>query len=47
MEACGRLGIDIPALCYREGLDHFTSCMMCVVKDKKTGRTLPSCSARA
>lgn len=47
LEAAGRLGIEIPTLCYREGYDHFTSCMVCVVKDKKTGRTLPSCSARA
>lgn len=47
LEAAGRLGIEIPTLCYREGYDHFTSCMVCVVKDKKTGRTHPACSARA
>lgn len=47
MAAAQRLGIEIPALCYREGYDYFTSCMMCVVKDKKTGKTLPACSARA
>jgi len=47
MEAARRLGIEIPALCYREGYDYFTSCMMCVVKEKKTGKTLPACSARA
>lgn len=47
MEAARRLGIEIPALCYREGYDYFTSCMMCVVKDKKSGKTLPACSARA
>ena len=47
MEAARRLGIEIPALCYREGYDYFTSCMMCVVKDKKSGKTLPACSGRA
>jgi NADPH-dependent glutamate synthase beta subunit-like oxidoreductase len=47
LEAARRPGIDIPALCYRDGYDYFTSCMMCTVKDKKSGRTLPACSARA
>ena len=47
MEAARRLDIEIPALCYREGYDYFTSCMMCVVKDRKSGKTLPACSARA
>ena len=47
MEAARRIGIEVPALCYREGYDHFTSCMMCMVKDKKSGKTLPACSARA
>jgi NADPH-dependent glutamate synthase beta subunit-like oxidoreductase/ferredoxin len=47
MEAARRLGIEIPALCYTEGYDYFTSCMMCMVKDKKSGKTLPACSARA
>jgi len=45
-QAAAKLGIDIPALCYKEGHEHFTSCMMCVVKDKTSGKTLPSCSAR-
>lgn len=47
IQAASRLGIEIPTLCYSEGYDYFTSCMMCVVKDKKTGRSLPACSARA
>ncbi len=45
IEAAGRLGIEIPTLCYLSGYEYFTSCMMCVVRDKKTGRTLPACSA--
>ncbi len=47
LEAAHRVGVEIPTLCFREGYDHFTSCMVCMVKDKKTGRTLPACSARA
>ena len=46
MEAARRIGIEVPALCYREGYDHFTSCMMCMVKDMKAGKNVPACSAR-
>ena len=45
--AAKEAGIDIPVMCYKEGYDYFTSCMMCVVKDTKTGKTLPACSAQA
>ena len=45
-QAAAQAGIDIPALCYKEGHEHFTSCMVCVVKDKFSGRTMPACSAR-
>jgi len=39
------LGIHIPTLCYEEGSGHFTSCMVCMVKEKGSGRMLPACSA--
>jgi len=39
------LGIHIPTLCYEEGTEHFTSCMICMVKEMKSGRLLPACSA--
>ncbi|MCB1231091.1 MAG: (2Fe-2S)-binding protein [Verrucomicrobiae bacterium] len=45
--AAKQAGIDIPVMCYREGYDYFTSCMMCVVKDTTSGKTLPACSAQA
>jgi NADH dehydrogenase/NADH:ubiquinone oxidoreductase subunit G len=45
LEAAHRVGVEIPTLCFREGYDHFTSCMVCVVKDKASGRTMPACSA--
>jgi len=32
-------------MCYLDGHEHFTSCMMCVVKDVEKGRLVPSCSA--
>ena len=43
--AAQKLGIEIPVMCYKPGLPHFTSCMICMVKDKASGRMLPACSA--
>jgi ferredoxin len=40
------LGHEIPHLCYYEGLEHYTSCMLCMVKDGKTGTLIPSCSLK-
>lgn len=45
--AARKLGIEIPTMCYKEGYDYFTSCMMCVVKDNTSGKVLPACSAQA
>ena len=39
------VGVEIPVMCYKEGHDYFTSCMICEVKDKTSGRVLPACSA--
>ncbi len=44
-QAARDLGIHIPTLCLEENGEHFTSCMICMVKDKKSGRMLPACSA--
>ena len=38
-------GISIPGLCGEPRISKTTSCFVCVVKDKKTGKFLPSCSA--
>jgi ferredoxin len=46
-EAARQLGIEIPTLCYLDGADHFTSCMVCLVKDNRNGKLLPSCSTPA
>ena len=45
IEAARLNGIDIPSLCYKKGLPHYTSCMICMVKDENNNRFIPSCSA--
>jgi hypothetical protein len=46
MEVIRGTGTDIPSMCYMEDTDHFTSCMVCVVKDRKSGKIIPSCSMK-
>ncbi|HET6556942.1 MAG TPA: FAD-dependent oxidoreductase [Prolixibacteraceae bacterium] len=46
-QAAKFMGIDIPTMCYLEGTEHFTSCMVCLVKDAKNGRFFASCSTPA
>ena len=38
-------GIEIPTLCREQRISRTTSCFVCVVRDKKTGKFLPSCSS--
>ncbi|HIG28894.1 MAG TPA: FAD-dependent oxidoreductase, partial [Verrucomicrobiales bacterium] len=45
-QAAEKVGIKVPVMCYKEGYDYFTSCMICMVKDQKTGMTHPACSAK-
>ncbi|HOW17225.1 MAG TPA: 2Fe-2S iron-sulfur cluster-binding protein, partial [bacterium] len=45
MELAEKNGIEIPSLCYDKRFPHYTSCFVCMVKDLRTGRFLPSCSA--
>ncbi len=44
LDAAARAGVAIPTLCHREDLPHFTSCMVCAVLDRRSGRLLPACS---
>lgn len=44
LEVIRESGIEVPSMCYLKGLPHFSSCMICVVKDRKSGRMIPSCS---
>ena len=45
LEVARANGIEIPSLCREQRVSKTTSCFVCVVKDQKTGRFLPSCSA--
>lgn len=47
LDACRKLGIQIPTMCFLEGYEPYTSCMVCVVRDVKTGKFLASCTALA
>ena len=43
--ACAeRHGVSIPAICHAAGITHNTSCFVCIVKEVRSGRMLPSCS---
>jgi predicted molibdopterin-dependent oxidoreductase YjgC len=45
LEAAKSLGVLIPTLCHSDQVEHYTSCMVCMVKDQATGKFLPSCTA--
>ncbi|HJN14525.1 MAG TPA: FAD-dependent oxidoreductase, partial [Armatimonadota bacterium] len=47
LDAASKLGINIPTLCHREGLQAETSCLVCVVKVDGRDRLLPSCATVA
>jgi len=44
MNAAAKAGVVIPSMCYKEGFHNHPSCMICVVKDAKTGNLFPSCA---
>jgi NADH dehydrogenase/NADH:ubiquinone oxidoreductase subunit G len=44
LDAARKLGIEIPTLCFLEGCRPETSCMVCLVKDLRTGKFLPACA---
>lgn len=47
LDAAARAGKRIPTLCHMKGVAHYSSCMVCMVRDKKNGQFIPSCSALA
>ncbi len=47
LDAIRLAGTDVPTLCHLEGSAPFTSCMMCTVLDKTSGKTFASCSIPA
>ena len=44
LTAAKQLGIEVPTLCWKEGLEHVTSCMLCMVENRQTNTLLPACS---
>ncbi|MCY1720900.1 FAD-dependent oxidoreductase [Prolixibacteraceae bacterium Z1-6] len=46
MKAAQQMGIDIPNMCWHDELEHFTSCMICMVKNQSNGKLFPSCSVK-
>ncbi len=47
LTAARELGIAVPTLCHGDGLEPFTSCMLCVVEDTRTGLLHPACTTPA
>lgn len=45
LEVATANGIKIPTLCRESRISKTTSCFVCVVRDRKTGRYMPSCAA--
>jgi ferredoxin len=44
LNAAKTLGVDIPTMCYLEGNCNHPSCMVCIVKDNRSGLLHPSCA---
>jgi predicted molibdopterin-dependent oxidoreductase YjgC len=44
LDAARDAGLHIPTLCHKDGLPHYTSCMVCMVKDNRTKSFIASCS---
>ncbi len=47
LEAARKLGIDVPTLCYVEGYEASTSCLVCMVKLRASNRLVPACGTKA
>lgn len=46
IDAAAMVEVNVPAMCRHPELEPFTSCMVCLVKNTKTGKLFPSCSVR-
>lgn len=45
LDVATNAGLYIPVLCHKNGMPHYSSCMVCMVKDKRTNGFVPSCTA--
>lgn len=46
LEAASKVGIKIPTLCHSNEVEHYSSCMVCMVRDVKRNSYIPSCSSQ-
>ncbi len=44
LDALKNEGIEVPTMCFLENTEHFPTCMVCMVKDQKSNKFVPSCS---
>jgi ferredoxin len=44
LKAAESIGIEIPTMCFKDGFGNHPSCMLCLVKDVKSGKLQPSCA---
>jgi predicted molibdopterin-dependent oxidoreductase YjgC len=47
LDAAVKAGIHIPTMCHKDGVEHYSSCMVCMVKESRKNGFVPSCSALA
>jgi ferredoxin len=47
LDVATEAGLSIPTMCHKKGMPHYSSCMVCMVRDKRTGNYVPSCTALA
>ena len=47
LEAAGKLGIEIPTMCYLKGYEPATSCMICIVQVEGLANFVPACATVA
>ena len=45
LDAANKAGIHIPVLCHKDGIEHYSTCMVCLVKNNLKNDFIPSCSA--
>ncbi len=46
LDAAKSIGIEIPSLCYMKGYSNHPSCMLCLVKEKTSGKLVSSCALK-
>lgn len=47
LNAAKQLGVFIPTMCFKEGFHNHPSCMICLVKERQSGKLVASCALPA